>query len=311
MAQEFHIEFAPRTAVHVEDAEPLGAVQVLVERVVGSPSQAQVNAAVAQYITDHPGVISGISEQVKQALLQLAAKVAYIDDDGQDYYDNLYDALYPAATLVGITATYTQTGTVYDTASLDDLKSDLVVTGNWSDGGTTTISTGYTLSGTLEAGTSTVTVTYSGFTDTFTVTVTATQTLLYTIDGDLLQAKSLGFSAPNYGSSSTTRLSYMPFDLVIEYGKTYRIIAESDVSTADMSVHVYNETAYNNAQNSQNITNSNVSYTWKGTMDWTYTAGNINSKPAKCFRLSFRYSTSDPTITSNFVDVIKIYEVLV
>ena len=36
----------------------------------------------------------GVTDAVKAALLQLASKVAYIDDDGQDYYDDLYNALY-------------------------------------------------------------------------------------------------------------------------------------------------------------------------------------------------------------------------
>ena len=199
--------------------------------------------------------ISGISDDVKVALLQIASKVAYIDDDGQDYYDDLYDALYPPipatgitlssntlsfatlnatqtltatltpsdstdtvtwassdqtkatvangvvtsvgygsctitatagsvsatcsvtiaqATLSSISAVYTQSGTVYDTDSLDSLKSDLVVTATWSDSTTSTVaSTDYTLSGTLTAGTSTVTVSYGGKTTTFNVTVTA------------------------------------------------------------------------------------------------------------------------------------------
>ena len=32
----------------------------------------------------------GITEEVKQALLQLARKVAYIDNQGQTYYQDLY-----------------------------------------------------------------------------------------------------------------------------------------------------------------------------------------------------------------------------
>ena len=75
------------------------------------------------------------------------------------------------ATLESISAVYTQSGTVYDTDSLDDLKDDLVVTGTYDDTSTATIAD-YTLSGTLTAGTSTVTVSYGGKTDTFTVTVT-------------------------------------------------------------------------------------------------------------------------------------------
>ena len=114
---------------------------------------------------------NGMSDDVKQALLQLASKVAYIDDDGQDYYDALESALYPDVTLVSISAVYTQSGTVYDTDSLDSLKDDLVVTALYSDASTATV-TAYTLSGSLTAGTSTITVTYSGKTTTFNVTVT-------------------------------------------------------------------------------------------------------------------------------------------
>ena len=113
---------------------------------------------------------SGLTEDVKQAMLQIASKVAYIDEHGQDYYDDLYDALYPPADLVRISAVYTQSGTVYDTDSLDSLKSDLVVTAHMSDSTTRTV-TDYVLSGTLTVGTSTVTVTYGGKTDTFDVTV--------------------------------------------------------------------------------------------------------------------------------------------
>ena len=115
-------------------------------------------------------IIQIVPDDVKQALLQIASKVAYIDEHGQDYYDALESALYPDATLVSITAVYTQSGTVYDTDSLDSLKADLVVTALYSDATTATV-TAYTLSGTLTAGTSTITVTYSGKTTTFDVTV--------------------------------------------------------------------------------------------------------------------------------------------
>lgn len=71
-----------------------------------------------------------------------------------------------------ITATYTQSGTVYDTDSIDSLKADLVVTANYSGGTSETVpASDYTLSGTLTVGTSTVTVNYAGLTTTFTVTV--------------------------------------------------------------------------------------------------------------------------------------------
>lgn len=198
----------------------------------------------------------GLTSAIKSAMLQIAQKVAYIDADGQDYYDDLYNALYPpipataislssssiswtttgqtqqltatltpadstdsvswsssdtsvatvsdsglvtglalgsatitatagnvsatcsvviaAATLVSISAVYTQSGTVYTTDSLDSLKSDLVVTATYDNSSTATVpSADYTLSGTLTEGTSTITVTYGGKTTTFNVTVTA------------------------------------------------------------------------------------------------------------------------------------------
>ena len=76
------------------------------------------------------------------------------------------------AELVSISAVYTQSGTVYETDSVDSLKADLVVTATYDDSSTETVpSTDYTLSGTLTVGTSTITVTYGGKTTTFNVTV--------------------------------------------------------------------------------------------------------------------------------------------
>ena len=194
---------------------------------------------------------SGLTAQVKEALLSCFRHIAFLDDE-EDYYQNLYDALYSVvvtsirlntntlsfgilnstqqltaittpvggavawvssdpsvvtvsntglvtsigygsatitatsgsasatcsvevvqAQLTSISAVYTQTGIVYNTDSLDSLKSDLVVTASWDNGTTSTVaSSDYTLSGTLTVGTSTITVTYGGKTATFDVTVT-------------------------------------------------------------------------------------------------------------------------------------------
>ena len=120
--------------------------------------------------------VSGLSDDAKEALLACFRHIAFLDDD-DDYYQDLYDALYPPAppkTLVSISAVYTQSGTVYETDTLESLKSDLVVTALYDDTTTATVTT-YTLSGTLEAGTSTITVTYGGKTATFNVTVSASR----------------------------------------------------------------------------------------------------------------------------------------
>ena len=211
---------------------------------------------------------SGVTDDLKVALLQIASKVAYIDDDGQEYYDDLYNALYDttwqvtntlthcsssnsaesvtkngsysatitasvgytltgatvsitmggnditstaysngtisiasvtgalvisisaaAKTVSSISAVYTQSGTVYDTDSLDSLKADLVVTAVYTDSSTEVVpSTDYTLSGTLMAGTSTITVSYEEKTTTFSATVTAG--FLYTPDKGILSDQS-------------------------------------------------------------------------------------------------------------------------
>lgn len=76
-------------------------------------------------------------------------------------------------TPASISAVFTQGDhTVYPDDDLDTLKPYLVVTATYSDSSTAVIpSTDYTLSGTLSAGTSTVTVNYAGATATFSVTV--------------------------------------------------------------------------------------------------------------------------------------------
>lgn len=204
---------------------------------------------------------TGMSEEFKIALYLILKKVAYIDEDGQDYLDTLDRAMWPPkpatgislnqsslsfgtlgatqrltatvtpsdssdkvewtssnpsvatvsntglvtsvaygsatitatagsvsatcsvtitqATMTSIYAVYTQSGMVYDTDSLDTLKTDLVVTAHWSDSSISTVpSTDYTLSGTLTAETSTITVVYGDKTTTFTVTVSATSSAI-------------------------------------------------------------------------------------------------------------------------------------
>ena len=76
------------------------------------------------------------------------------------------------AQLVSISATYEQSGTVTTDTPLYSLKEDLTVTATYDNGVTIPV-TDYELSGTLETGTSTITVSYEENTDTFDVTVSA------------------------------------------------------------------------------------------------------------------------------------------
>lgn len=75
-----------------------------------------------------------------------------------------------SATLTSISANFQQSGTVYTTTPLDALRSMLTVTASYSDGTSDNVE-GYELSGTLAVGTSTVTVSYGGKSDTISVIV--------------------------------------------------------------------------------------------------------------------------------------------
>lgn len=116
------------------------------------------------------------------------------------------------ASLTGITATYTQSGTVYAGDDLDDLKSDLVVTGTYSDSTTKSL-TDYTLSGTLASGTSTITAHYGGFTATFSVTVSSAPPLytLYQGTTSMSSGNSCTLSDGNHCAAVTTSNARMAY----------------------------------------------------------------------------------------------------
>lgn len=140
--------------------------------------------AVREQISDLKSQISsnqGLTAEFKTALENLVSHVAFSGDDptGRTYINALHTAMYPPANLTRIEAVYTQSGTVYNTDSLDSLKSDLVVTARFDDGSSEVVAS-YALSGTLTSGTSVITVTYGGKTTTFNVTVSADPTV-YTL----------------------------------------------------------------------------------------------------------------------------------
>ena len=152
-----------------DNASAHTGVGVYTEVNVGVSDEA-VQDAVDEYLTEHPALTGMFTNAAKSSLIALLEKVAYIDGNGQQYLDELITNL--AATVTSIDAVFTQGAVViYDTDSLDTLEQYLVVTANYSDGTSSGV-TGYTLSGALTVGTSTITVSYEDKTDTFTVTVT-------------------------------------------------------------------------------------------------------------------------------------------
>lgn len=166
----------------------------------------------------------------------------------------------PKATLTGITATYSQgSKIIYSSTSLDDLKSDLVVTATYDDSTTVTVSD-YTLSGTLTIGNSTITVTYQGKTTTFTVTVTkesgyVTQNLVVNYDltnyddgytGEVVDSISgIVAECGNLNSYTTGRNGFIGGKLMCNGHKTsgnntyFKIPCSSCISKHPFSVELY------------------------------------------------------------------------
>lgn len=246
----------------------------LIDKLENEPINALNDESVVDAINDSTG--SGLTEDIKQALLTLAEKVAYIDEDGQDYYDALYDALYPPAppaTLTSITCVYTQSGVVYDTDTLDSLKSDLVVTAHY-DNSTSQVVTTYTLSGTLTAGTSTITVSYGGKTTTFNVVVTAAPTLtsisaVYTQSGTVYDTDSLDSL-----KSDLVVTAHMS-DSTTQTVTNYTLSGTLTVGTSTITVTYSGKT-----------TTFNVTVTEKQTIHITYTQGSIGSGNTDANRVS-------------------------
>lgn len=154
------------------------------------------------------GTGGSMDTETKDALLECFEHVAWIDTDGQIYYNNLLNALYP---LQSISAVYTQSGTVTTSTPLDDLKSDLVVTATFEDGTSKTV-TNYTLSGTLTAGTSTITVTYFTETTTFNVTVSSGYVYYDYLQGDGTAFIDTGLLGKTYAGDSY--IKYAEFEIV-------------------------------------------------------------------------------------------------
>ena len=114
---------------------------------------------------------AAFSTYAKAQLLFALSRVAWIDGQGQSYIQDLRDALILDLEVVAMTIVFDTGGEVItDNNTLDDLRPYLTVTVDYNDG-TSEVVTTYLLSGSMTAGTQTITVDYMGYTDTFTVTV--------------------------------------------------------------------------------------------------------------------------------------------
>ena len=157
------------------------------DTVIGASGfEQQIVDAVQDWLDEHPPASGGMTEAFKQALLDCFENVAWINDDGQTYYDALYAALYPPVGLVSISATINTDGAViYEGDSLNSIMPYLTVLANYDDGTSNEV-TGYVLSGELNQAVSAVTVLYARKTTVVNVPVTMLMiTDVLTLDGIL------------------------------------------------------------------------------------------------------------------------------
>ena len=111
-----------------------------------------------------------LDNSFKEALLQFARKVAYIDAGGPAYYQELAASLHAKRTLQSISAALaTENHAVREGDGLDSLRPYLTVTACYSDKSREIVS-GYTLEGALVHGLNTITVSYGNKKTSFSVT---------------------------------------------------------------------------------------------------------------------------------------------
>ena len=181
---------------------------------------------------------SGITTAIKDALLNAFAHVAWIDENGQSYYDALSVALNSSGsdseggeddetttvTLSSISATYNG-GEVTSGTKLADL-TDIVVTATYSDGSTKNITT-YELSGEIVTGENTITVSYGGLTTTFIVVATENNRTYLTYGEHI---------AYNMGDTNVVKYSD-DGETSVTYNQSYAHVVIENIFDHDVDVH--------------------------------------------------------------------------
>lgn len=177
------------------------------------------------------------SVSAKQKLISLLGNIVYNKANIKQDIDELEEMLYYGIIFNSISATYTQgTKTVWDSgaSSLESLKDDLVVTG-FADGGISREIQNYTLSGSLTAGVSTITVTYKDLTATFTVNVTHYGDTIHVPDGytPVEYIATNGKPSINLGMKANEATDAYLVDLMFtDTEAQMRVISANEVSSA-------------------------------------------------------------------------------
>ena len=199
---------------------------------------------------------------------------------------------------VSIDAVYTQgEAVVYTSATLDSLKSALAVTLTKNNGDTANVAVAdVTLSGTLTAGESTITVTYGDFTDTITVNVTAVAPV--SIEATYTQ----GNTIINEGDSLDSLKEALTVTLTNNDGST------ANVAVADVTI------SGDLVDGESTITVTYGDFTDTITVNvgkWRATLANTYAVEATSFAAGINYDAYLPTEITEEVAVVKLNDTAV
>lgn len=259
--------------------------------------------------------IDPLSEDAKAALLNCFRHVGWIDEHGQTYYDTLYDALYPDTGLVRIEAVFTQGDLiVYPSTPLKNLKAYLVVTGYYTDGTEKRIKD-YALSGDLTVGTSTITVTSERKTTTFTVTVSEEELPVINIQSaDLTYGygcsdnDNQSIRPKTYSYSNPKRATYLPFDLEVEPGASYKLEWDRSVlPDSRIAISFITETGLEKVETSASMGDDAIDCGWQQYGAVVKVPETFNSSTIAVVRATFKGNDADTLdVTSGSIGWVKL-----
>lgn len=259
----------------------------------------------------------GVSMPAKNLIITLFRKCAFISDNAGDDIDSLESIFHRSRILLSITATMPQSYTVYEGENLNVLRNYLTVIANYDDGTSSTVST-YTLSGTLIAGTSTITVSYENMTTTVSVVVSTVSISLTSNDIVRNCATSARYdqiySGIHYAYARNIRCCYPLFDLNIVPG-TYDIQIDCTYSTVHIGIQAVTQHCLDLVAQNQNFSFGTPSTPTIDMWDsnwYTFTNNhtqitipeyslNQEGGEIKAIRLAFKQDETGSTISNDFV----------
>ncbi len=261
------------------------------EPAINAENLNKIEAALEAHDTDisdlksQIALLSGVPTAVKNALDTLFQNVAFKNDDVYTDEIAVVHNWATAVNLVSISAVYTQGDKIVaPSTSLESLKSDLVVTANYDNGTSETVSpNAYTLSGTL-TGSALITVTYEGKTTTFTVEVS--DEYLYVLSSPF----------------TSTGTDVINTNVGFEAGKTYTFLCDhTRTGTASAVSYIYGNKSTSNTYLA--LQNQN-DYLWGAGISWSNGAnlGLLNKRIRTVAVVNFD-SSGNSTINMNYKNV--------